>query len=127
VETSRWTEGIFITIGTCEISLHNVCEEVPPQQRPGPLGQWMRGPEGRPPNVSPARQGWEINPQEDPSAVGAALNTSGLYTCAACMDANAWRAASTVKSMSAVVCSVPRNAASNWEGGSHTPRSSIAR
>ena len=33
----------------------------------------MRGPEGRPPNVSPARKGWGINPQEDPSAVGAAL------------------------------------------------------
>jgi hypothetical protein len=26
---------------------------------------WMQGPEGRPPNVSPARKGWEINPEED--------------------------------------------------------------
>ena len=33
----------------------------------------MRGPEGRPPNVSPARKGWEINPEDDVSAVGAAL------------------------------------------------------
>jgi hypothetical protein len=33
----------------------------------------MQGPEGRPPNVSPARKGWEIDPEEDPSAVGAAL------------------------------------------------------
>jgi hypothetical protein len=30
--------------------------------------------EGRPPNVSPARKGWEIDPEDDPSAVGAALN-----------------------------------------------------
>ena len=37
---------------------------------------WMQGPEGRPPNVSPARKGWEINPEDDPSAVGAALNRS---------------------------------------------------
>jgi hypothetical protein len=29
-----------------------------------------------PPNVSPARKGWEIHPEEDPSAVGAALNRS---------------------------------------------------
>jgi hypothetical protein len=36
----------------------------------------MQGPEGRPPNVSPARKGWEIDPEEDPSAVGAALNRS---------------------------------------------------
>ena len=36
----------------------------------------MEGPEGRPPNVSPARKGWEIDPKEDPSAVGAALNQS---------------------------------------------------
>jgi len=36
----------------------------------------MQGPEGRPPNVSPARKGWEIDPAEDPSAVGAALNRS---------------------------------------------------
>ena len=36
----------------------------------------MRGPEGRPPNVSPARKGWEIDSEEDPSAVGAALNRS---------------------------------------------------
>jgi hypothetical protein len=35
---------------------------------------WMQGPEGRVPNVSPARKGWEIAPQDDPSAVGAALN-----------------------------------------------------
>src|SRR5271168_1466591 len=35
---------------------------------------WMQGPEGRPPNVSPARKGWEINPENDLSAVGAALN-----------------------------------------------------
>src|ERR1700722_16701135 len=28
---------------------------------------------GRPPNVSPPRKGWGINPEEDPSAVGAAL------------------------------------------------------
>ena len=33
----------------------------------------MQGPEGRPPNVSPARKGWEIDPEEDQSAVGAAL------------------------------------------------------
>jgi hypothetical protein len=25
-----------------------------------------KGPEGRPPNVSPARQGWGINPEDDP-------------------------------------------------------------
>ena len=36
----------------------------------------MQGPEGRPPNVSPARKGWEIDPEEDPSAGGAALNRS---------------------------------------------------
>src|SRR5271168_574295 len=36
----------------------------------------MQGPEGRPPNVSPAREGWEIDPEEDPSAVGAALYRS---------------------------------------------------
>jgi hypothetical protein len=36
----------------------------------------VQGPEGRPPNVSPARKGWEIDPEEDPSAVGAALNRS---------------------------------------------------
>jgi hypothetical protein len=36
----------------------------------------MQGPEGRPPNVSPARKGWEIDPEEDASAVGAALNRS---------------------------------------------------
>jgi hypothetical protein len=35
---------------------------------------WMQGPEGRPPNVSPARKGWEIDPKDDPSAVGAAPN-----------------------------------------------------
>ena len=35
---------------------------------------WMRGPEGRLPNVSPARKGWEFNPEDGPSAVGAALN-----------------------------------------------------
>ena len=37
---------------------------------------YMQGPEGRPPNVSPARKGWETDPEEDPSAVGAALNLS---------------------------------------------------
>jgi hypothetical protein len=36
----------------------------------------MPGPEGRPPNVSSARKGWEIDTEEDPSAVGAALNRS---------------------------------------------------
>jgi hypothetical protein len=36
----------------------------------------MQGPEGRPPNVSPAWKGGEIDPEEDPSAVGAALNRS---------------------------------------------------
>jgi hypothetical protein len=36
----------------------------------------MQGPEGRPPNVSPARKGWEIDPEQDPSAGGAALNRS---------------------------------------------------
>src|SRR5271163_125854 len=34
----------------------------------------MPGPEGRPPNVSPARKGWEVDPENGPSAVGAALN-----------------------------------------------------
>ena len=34
-----------------------------------------QGPEGRLPNVSPARKGWEINPQRS-SAVGAALSNS---------------------------------------------------
>jgi hypothetical protein len=34
----------------------------------------FQGPEGRSPNVSPARQGWEINPEDGSSAVGAALN-----------------------------------------------------
>jgi hypothetical protein len=33
---------------------------------------------GRPPNVSPARKGWDINPEDDPSAVGAALNLGPL-------------------------------------------------
>jgi hypothetical protein len=33
----------------------------------------MQGPEGRPLNVSPARKGWEIDPEEDASTVGAAL------------------------------------------------------
>jgi hypothetical protein len=42
-----------------------------PQRSPS-----IQGPEGRPPNVSPARKGWEIDPEEDPSAVGAALNRS---------------------------------------------------
>jgi hypothetical protein len=38
---------------------------------------WMQGPEGRPLNLcSPARKGWEIDPEEDPSAGGAALNRS---------------------------------------------------
>ena len=41
----------------------------------------MQGPEGRPPNVSPARKGWEIDPEEDPSAVGAALNRSSALLC----------------------------------------------
>jgi hypothetical protein len=36
----------------------------------------MQGPEGRPPNVSPARKGWEFDSEEDASAVGAALNRS---------------------------------------------------
>src|SRR5216684_7165107 len=36
----------------------------------------MQGPEGRPPNVSPARKGWETDPEEDLSAAGAALNLS---------------------------------------------------
>jgi hypothetical protein len=36
----------------------------------------MRGPEGRRPKVSPARKGWEIDPEDDPSAVGASLNRS---------------------------------------------------
>ena len=36
----------------------------------------MQGPEGRPPNVSPARKGWEIDPEEHQSAVGAAQNRS---------------------------------------------------
>ncbi|MEA2261875.1 MAG: hypothetical protein QOJ51_4700, partial [Acidobacteriaceae bacterium] len=35
-----------------------------------------QGPEGRPPNVSPARKGWETDPEEDLSAAGAALNLS---------------------------------------------------
>jgi hypothetical protein len=34
----------------------------------------MQGPEGRPPNVSPARNGRGVHPELDPSAVGAALN-----------------------------------------------------
>jgi hypothetical protein len=38
----------------------------------------MRGPEGRPPNVSPVRKGWGINPEDDLSAVGAALNVDPL-------------------------------------------------
>jgi hypothetical protein len=37
-----------------------------------PKSPWMQGPEGRPPNVSP--EGMGINPEEDPSAVGAELN-----------------------------------------------------
>jgi hypothetical protein len=40
----------------------------------------MQGPEGRPPNVSPARKGWEIDLEEDPSAVGAALNRSSALS-----------------------------------------------
>jgi hypothetical protein len=39
---------------------------------------WMQGPEGQPPNVSPARKGWEINPEDDLSAVGAALDLAPL-------------------------------------------------
>jgi hypothetical protein len=42
---------------------------------------WMRGPEGRPPNVSPARKGWEINVEDDLSAVGAALKSAPAPTC----------------------------------------------
>jgi hypothetical protein len=42
---------------------------------------WMRGPEGRPPNVSPARKGWEINCEDDLSAVGAALNLRPSHLC----------------------------------------------
>ncbi len=52
----------------------------------------MQGPEGRPPNVSPARKGWEIDLEDDPSAVGAAPNRSFALpvsigaqpTCPAC-------------------------------------------
>jgi hypothetical protein len=56
----------------------------------------MRGPEGRSPNVSPARKGWESTPKNDLSAVGAALSLgrlppvslhakpSGLSTCNQC-------------------------------------------
>jgi hypothetical protein len=40
--------------------------------------QRVQGPEGRPPNVSPARKGWEIDREEDPSAVGAALNRCAI-------------------------------------------------
>jgi hypothetical protein len=32
----------------------------------------MQGPEGRPPNVSPTRKGWEIDPEADSGAAGAA-------------------------------------------------------
>jgi hypothetical protein len=47
----------------------------------------MQGPEGRPPNVSPARKGREIDPEDDPSAVGAALNrSSGLPVSSACFS-----------------------------------------
>jgi hypothetical protein len=38
----------------------------------------FQGPEGRPPNVIPARKGWETNPNQ-PSAVGAALNLFRTY------------------------------------------------
>jgi hypothetical protein len=41
----------------------------------------MRGPEGRPPNVSPARKGWGSNLEHDVSAVGAALNLTLSHLC----------------------------------------------
>ncbi len=37
--------------------------------------------QGRPPNVSPARKGWGVNPEEDPSAVGAALYHPEQLNC----------------------------------------------
>ena len=39
-------------------SLKRVEREMTRQKSP-----WMQGPEGRPPNVSPARKGWEIDPE----------------------------------------------------------------
>ena len=38
-----------------------------------------QGPEGRPPDVSPARKGW-VSMEDDPSAVGAALCRSATAT-----------------------------------------------
>jgi hypothetical protein len=55
---------------------------VAPEPRPGePALSSSKGP--RPPNVSPARKGWDINPQEEPSAVGAAHSLLNLhpYSC----------------------------------------------
>jgi hypothetical protein len=44
-----------------------------------------QGPEGRPLNVSPARKGWEIDPEEDPSAGGAALNRCVIRSTSTCL------------------------------------------
>jgi hypothetical protein len=45
------------SISTC---LRQVEGETTRQESP-----WMQGPEGRPPNVSPARKGWETDPEDD--------------------------------------------------------------
>jgi hypothetical protein len=45
------------SISTC---LRQVEGETTRQKSP-----WMQGPEGRPPNVSPARKGWETDPEDD--------------------------------------------------------------
>jgi hypothetical protein len=58
-------------IPSSQLACGKLSEEWTPKKSP-----WVQGPEGRPPNVSPARKGWEINPEDDPSAVGAALKRS---------------------------------------------------
>src|SRR5271169_3724535 len=59
-------------------------------------GRWMRerfnpqGPEGREPNVSPARKGWDrgTDSQNRPSAGGASLNVSYMISCLTPSDAD---------------------------------------
>jgi hypothetical protein len=40
---------------------------------------WMRGPEGRSSKLQPSPEGLGINPEDDLSAVGAALNRYRLF------------------------------------------------
>ena len=42
---------------------------------------WMRGPEGQPTKREPSPEGLGINPEDDTSAVGAALNPGPPRSC----------------------------------------------